>query len=164
MKFAEIAATRLFRLGPVEVEPGDVTEFASRYDDQWFHTDPARAAGGPFEGLIASGWHTCALAMQLVSRQLLADSESFASPGLGYVRWPTPVRPGDRLMLDVMVHEARRSASRKELGIVRWQWTMRNQHGQTVLDLEATSLFTLGGAHPDPGKRLLEQAVAAAFP
>jgi acyl dehydratase len=144
MKFAEIAATGSFVLGPVTVEPDEVVEFASKYDDQWFHTDAARAADGPFEGLISSGWHTCALAMQLVSRHLLAGSESFASPGLSYLRWPHPTRPGDQLTLHIEVREARRSASRPELGIVRWQWDMRNQHGVTVLALEATSMFKLG--------------------
>jgi acyl dehydratase len=131
-------------LGPVTLDSQEVVEFASSYDDQWFHTDPERADEGPFGGLIASGWHTCGLAMRLVSRELLADSESFASPGLSYLRWPHPVRPGDQLMLEVQVLEARRSASRPELGIVRWQWVMRNADGEVVLDLEATSMFQLG--------------------
>jgi acyl dehydratase len=144
MKFAEIAAIGRFKLGPVEVGRAEVLEFASRYDDQWFHTDPERAAAGPFEGLIASGWHTCALAMQLVARALLAESEAFVSPGLGHVRWPHPVRPGDRLILDVEVREARRSASRKSLGIVRWKCTMLNKDQQIVLDLETTTMFRLG--------------------
>src|SRR5713101_1036858 len=87
MKFAEITAGCRFTLGPAKVDRDEVIAFAAQYDDQWFHTDPARAADGPFHGLIASGWHTCALAMQLVSRSILADSESYASPGLSYVRW-----------------------------------------------------------------------------
>lgn len=143
MKFAEIAATGRFLLGPVTLDSDEVVGFASSFDDQWFHTDAGRAAEGPFGGLIASGWHTCCLAMRLVSRELLADSESFASPGLAYLRWPHPVRPGDQLMLELTVLEARRSASRPELGIVRWQWVMRNGDGQAVLDLEATSMFKL---------------------
>jgi acyl dehydratase len=143
MKFAQIAATERFLLGPVTLDSDEVTEFASSFDDQWFHTDAEKAAQGPFGGLIASGWHTCCLAMRLVSRELLADSESFASPGLSYVRWPHPVRPGDQLMLELKVLEARRSASRAELGILRWHWIMRNGDGQVVLDLEATSMFKL---------------------
>lgn len=143
MKFAEIAASERFVLGPVTVDDAEVVAFASSFDDQWFHTDAAAAAQGPFGGLIASGWHTCALAMRLVSREILAGSESFASPGLAYLRWPNPVRPGDRLMLEIRVIDARRSASRPELGIVRWQWVMRNGDGQEVLDLEATSMFRL---------------------
>lgn len=146
MKFAELAAAGRFVLGPVTLDSSEVVDFASSFDDQWFHTDPEAAAHGPFGGLIASGWHTCGLAMRLVSRELLAGSESFASPGLSYLRWPHPVRPGDRLMLEVTVIEARRSASRPELGILRWQWVMRNSDRETVLDLEATSMFKLDHA------------------
>lgn len=148
MKFAEIAASEGFVLGPVTVDDTEVVDFASSFDDQWFHTDPAAAANGPFGGLIASGWHTCALAMRLVSREILAGSESFASPGLAYLRWPHPVRPGDALTLHITVLDARRSASRPELGIVRWQWIMKNGDGQAVLDLEATSMFRLDPAAP----------------
>jgi acyl dehydratase len=146
VKFAELAAAGRFVLGPVTLDSSEVVDFASSFDDQWFHTDPEAAAHGPFGGLIASGWHTCGLAMRLVSRELLAGSESFASPGLSYLRWPHPVRPGDRLMLEVTVIEARRSASRPELGILRWQWVMRNSDRETVLDLEATSMFKLDHA------------------
>lgn len=153
MKFIELAAAGRFVLGPVTLDSTEVVDFASSFDDQWFHTDPEAAAQGPFGGLIASGWHTCGLAMRLVSRELLAGSESFASPGLSYLRWPHPVRPGDRLMLEVTVIEARRSASRPELGILRWQWVMRNGDGEVVLDLEATSMFRLDDAWPGtPGR------------
>jgi acyl dehydratase len=143
MKFAEIAASERFELGPVTLDEQEVVAFASNFDDQWFHTDANAAAQGPFGGLIASGWHTCALAMRLVSRELLEGSESFASPGLAYLRWPNPVRPGDRLTLEVKVIDARQSVSRPELGIVRWQWVMLNEELEIVLDLEATSMFKL---------------------
>jgi acyl dehydratase len=143
LKFADLEVGKRFLLGPLRVEQEEVIDFASRYDDQWFHTDPDAAERGPFQGLIASGWHTCALAMRLVSRDILRGSESFASPGLSHVRWPHPVRPGDELTLEVLVHESRISASRPTLGVVRWQWLMRNGQGALVLDLEATSMFRL---------------------
>lgn len=146
MKFADLEAGRRLVLGPLRVEREELIDFARRYDDQWFHTDPDAAGQGPFQGLIASGWHTCALAMRLVSREILRGSESFASPGLSHVRWPHPVRPGDELTLEVLVHESRISASRPTLGVVRWQWFMRNAQGALVLDLEATSLFRLAVA------------------
>lgn len=143
MKFAELTAGRHLRLGPATVQEADVIDFARRYDNQWFHTDAEAAAEGPFQGLIASGWHTCAIAMSMVSNEVLKGSESYASPGLAHVRWPNPVRPGDSLDLELRVLEQRVSDSKPWLGIVRWQWLMRNQHGREVLDLEATSLFRL---------------------
>jgi acyl dehydratase len=143
MKFADLTIGKRFTLGPVVVDAAEVVAFAGKYDAQWFHTDPVKAEAGPWNGLIASGWHTCAMAMGLVSKGILVDSESYASPGLAYVKWPNPVRPGDALTLDLIVHESRRSSSKPWQGIVRWQWIMRNQHGLDVLELEATSLFKL---------------------
>jgi acyl dehydratase len=84
--------------------------------------------------------------MQLVSRQVLADSESYVSPGLESLRWPNPVRPGDRLTVELTVHEQRISSSKPWLGVVRWQWVMRNQDGAEVLDIVATNLFKIGDA------------------
>ena len=150
MKFAELTAGRRIALGPLAVEEGDVLDFARKYDSQWFHTDPGQAAEGPFQGLIASGWHTCALAMSLVASDVLQGSESYASPGLAYVRWPNPVRPGDSLTLELTVLEQRVSDSRPWLGIVRWQWLMKRQGGAVVLDLEATSMFRLGEERAGP--------------
>jgi acyl dehydratase len=144
MKFAELTEGRRIALGPLVVDESDVLAFAGKYDSQWFHTDPVQAADGPFQGLIASGWHTCALAMSLVASDVLQGSESYASPGLAYVRWPNPVRPGDSLTLELTVLEQRISDSRPWLGIVRWQWLMKRQGGAVVLDLEATSMFRLG--------------------
>ena len=145
MKFAELTVGKRIVLGPHTVDTEEVLAFARRYDDQWFHTDPARAEQGPWDGLIASGWHTCAMAMALVSKNILPDSGSFASPGMNYIKWPHPVRPHDELTLEVIVLEQRVSTSRPDLGVVRWQWLMRNQNGITVLDLEATSFFTIEG-------------------
>jgi acyl dehydratase len=146
MKFKDLKAGKLFTLGPVEVDADELVSFATRYDAQWFHTDPERAQAGPWQGLIASGWHTCAMAMKLVSTEILHDSESFASPGLSYLRWPNPVRAGDVLTLTVRVIEARLAENKPWLGIVRWQWVMHNATGGEVLDLEATSLFRLSGS------------------
>ena len=143
MRYDDFHVGQVIEAGPRVVTEAEILAFARDFDPQWFHTDPAAAARGPFEGLIASGWHTCCLAMRLVADAALHGSESFASPGLAYVKWPHPVRPGDRLRLRAHVLEKRRSDSRRELGILRWQWRMLNQDGREVLELEATSLFRL---------------------
>jgi len=143
MKFAEFHEGQVIEAGPYLVTEAELLQFATAYDPQWFHTDPAAAAEGPFGGLIASGWHTGAIAMRLVTDAALEGSESFASPGLGHVKWPNPVRPGDSLRLVADVIEARRSERRPTLGILRWRWRLFNQREQEVLDLEATSLFKL---------------------
>jgi acyl dehydratase len=146
MKFADLEVGRRIVHGPVRVDADEMIAFARKYDNQWFHTDPMRAESSVWNGLIASGWHTCAIAMSMVAEAILKDSESFASPGLDYVKWPHPVRPNDMLTLNVLVLESRISATRPSLGIVRWQWMLVNQDERTVLDLEAASMFDIGAA------------------
>ena len=143
MKFNEFYAGQQISAGPYEVKLDEVLEFARAYDPQWFHVDKEASANGPFKGLIASGWHTCSIAMRLIVDAALADSETYASPGLNYVKWPQPVRPADRLTLRATVIEVRRSSSSPQLGILRWRWQLHNQHEVEVLDLEATSFFEL---------------------
>ena len=146
MKFAEFHVGQRLQAGPHVVSEPEILQFARAWDPQWFHTEPEAAAGGHFGGLIASGWHTCAIAMRLAVQAALHDSESLASPGLQYVKWPAPVRPGDALTWQAEVLEARRSRGASALGILRWRWQLFNQQGTEVLDLEATSLFK-----PKPG-------------
>ena len=127
----------------MEVTEAEIIEFARKFDPQWFHLDPQRAAEGRWGGLIASGWHTCAMAMRMAVDAALFDSESFGSPGLGQVRWRVPVRPGDLIRLEARVQGTRVSTSRPDLGIVTWVWMVLNQHDEAVLELDATSLFDL---------------------
>ncbi|MFV0677702.1 MaoC family dehydratase [Variovorax sp. tm] len=143
MKFADFHAGQVIEAGPYVLSEAELLQFAQAYDPQWFHVDAQAAAESPFGGLIASGWHTCSIAMKLVVEAALAGSESFASPGLEHVRWPNPVRPGDALRLVADVIEVRRSEKRPTLGILRWRWRLFNQRDLMVLDAEVTSLFKL---------------------
>jgi acyl dehydratase len=143
MKFAEFKVGQVIHAGPYLVNEAEVISFAKAFDPQWFHTDPVAARDGRFGGLVASGWHTCGIAMRLVTDAVLHGSESFASPGLAFLKWQHPVRPGDQLSLRADVLETRVSVSQPTLGILRWRWQMVNQAEVQVLELEATSLFDL---------------------
>lgn len=142
MKFAELQAGTTLEIGAHEVTEREILDFAQRYDPQPFHVDAEAARASRWQGLIASGFHTCALAMSLMVEHVLRDSESIGSPGLDYVKWPHPVRGGDTLRLRVNVLETTHSSSGR-MGVVRWQWLLVNQNDRVVLDLAATSLFTL---------------------
>lgn len=143
MKFREFYAGQVIQSKPYEIHESELLQFAQAYDPQWFHTQKEAAIAGPFNGLIASGWHTCSIAMRLTAEIALHGSESFASPGLDYVRWARPVRPGDKLSLTLTVLDTRRSKKRPTMGILRWRWQLFNQNNEEVLDLEATSMFDL---------------------
>ena len=146
MRFAELTAGRVIHLGPASLTEREIVEFARAYDPQWFHTDAVRAATSQWQGLIASGWQTCGVAMRLMVDHILAGSESFGSPGLAYLKWESPVRAGDALRLTVEVLDQRTAKKNATLGIVRWRWRLANQRSEPVLDLEATSLFDLSRA------------------
>jgi acyl dehydratase len=140
MKFAQIKPGLVIDAGRRTVTEAEIIEFAKRYDPQWFHTDPERAAKSRWNGLISSGWLTCSMAMELAVKNVLADSESIGSPGVEQLKWLNPVRPGDELALRIEALEVRTSRS-GAVGIVKWRWVLTNQAGIPVLDLIATSLF-----------------------
>lgn len=145
MKFNELKVGMVIRHDPVVVTEEEMLAFAKAYDPQWFHVDAQRAKEGRWEGLIGSGWLTCAIAMRMAVDAVLHDSESFGSPGLEKIRWLAPVRPGDALRLEATVDSLRVSSRRDDLGIMRWTWRVFNQDDVQVLELEAASMFDLGG-------------------
>ena len=126
--------------GPATLTEQEIVEFAVRYDPQPFHVDAAAAKESPYGGLIASGWHTTATMMRLLADNFLSPASSLGSPGIDELRWPAPVRPGDRLWLHVEVLEARRSSSKPDRGILRTKAWMTNQDDAKVLELTAVNL------------------------
>jgi len=114
--------------------------FAQRYDPQPMHTDPEFAKASQWGELIASGWLTCSVAMDLVTRAILLGSESIGSPGVDEIRWENPVHVGDELAVKVHVLQSRVSSNGK-YGVVRWRWEMHNQRNVRVLQLTCISLF-----------------------
>jgi acyl dehydratase len=154
MKFAEFKPEMQIECGSHLVTEDEILSFAKKYDPQLFHVDVAQAQAGRWNGLIASGWMTCCIAMDLVVRRVLEGSESFGSPGVEELRWENPVRPGDTLRVSVTVLESRVSSSGRN-GIVRWRWDVHTQRSQRVLTLIATSLFDVAGAARSGGRQEL---------
>ena len=132
--------------GPVAVTETEVIEFGRRFDPQDMHTDPEKAACGPFGGLIASGWHTAALLMRLYATHYLSHVASLASPGLDELRWYKPVRPGDELSIRVRILEANWSRTKPDRGMVRTLVEVFNQSGEVVMSLKAMNILLCRGA------------------
>jgi acyl dehydratase len=65
----------------------------------------------------------------------ITRTDSLGSPGVNEVRWLAPLRPGDDLMLEVDVLEARVSRSRPETGIVMFKSTARNSAGEVLCEM-----------------------------
>jgi len=128
-------------IGSVLVDKDEVIEFATRYDPQPFHVDEQAAKRSIYGGLIASGWHTCAMVMRLMCDAYLLESASLGSPGLENVRWLKPVRPGDTLTAYRTTLETRVSSSRPDRGIVKTLWEVENQKGELVLTMSGVNFF-----------------------
>lgn len=119
----------------------EILAFGRQYDPQPFHTDPAAAQGTAFGGLVASGWHTCAVAMRLMVQNYVGRTVSLGSPGVDNIRWLKPVRPGDTLVYKRIVTETRASMTRKGVGLVKHRYEAVNQAGELVLTMEGWGMF-----------------------
>jgi acyl dehydratase len=127
--------------GSVSVSEAEILAFAKQFDPQPIHVDPGAAAGGPFGGLVASGWHTAVLVMRQLVDHYLPEEASLGSPGLDEMRWPAPVRPGDTLRVRAAVLEARRSLSKPDRGIMKTMIEAENQDGRTVMRATAINFL-----------------------
>jgi acyl dehydratase len=139
--FEDFVVGEEIELGEVEVTEAAIIEFASQYDPQPFHVDPEAATASPFGGLIASGWHTCALYMRLLCDGMILDSSSQGASGMEEVRWLAPVRPGDRLRARYMVVDVARSATKPNRGTVTFRSEMVNQDDVVVLRMMGRGLY-----------------------
>jgi acyl dehydratase len=144
MRFSDFRAGQVIDCGTRSVTEEEIVAFGEQYDPQPFHVARESEAARRWGGLIASGWHTCSLAMELVVKAILVDSDSVGSPGVEAIRWDNPVREGDELHLKVYVIDSHPSSSGR-YGVVKWRWEMRNQRDQPVLELTTTSLFDRAG-------------------
>ena len=128
-------------LGSLTVDREEVLEFAGKYDPQPFHLSDEAAAQSMFGRLAASGWHTCAMVMGLMTRNFLLQSSSLGSPGLEKLKWLRPVYPGDTLTVRQRIVESRPMASRPDVGLVRSVWEAFNQDGEQVLMMDGYGMF-----------------------
>lgn len=134
----DLAEGMRFAAGPLPIEAEDIKGFAARYDPQPFHLDEEAARGSLFGGLAASGWHTAALTMRLLT-EALPFAQGVIGAG-GEIQWPRPTRPGDRLRVECEVLGVQASRSRPADGWVTLRTTTLNQADEAVQVLTARLL------------------------
>lgn len=130
--FEDLAIGQIYRTKSLTVDADAIKAFAASFDPQPFHLDEAKAANTFFGGLAASGWHTAALTMRLLVTEGAPIAGGIIGVGMDELRWPRPVRPGDRLRLESEVLETRVSRSRPEQGLVKMRTTTLNQDDEPV--------------------------------
>ena len=139
--FEDYIPGAVLEYGAIPLSEAEIIAFATQFDPQYFHTDPAAAKVGPYGGLIASGWHTAAVMMRLIVDHYLPQTASLGSPGIDEIRWTKPVRPGDSLSLRISVLETKRSTSKPDRGMVRALIEVLNQNQECVMTMKGMNLM-----------------------
>lgn len=139
--FEDFEAGEVVEIGSIKVTKAEMIAFAEAFDPQPFHVSEEEAKDSIFGGLIASGWHTCAIFMRLYVDNFLTGTISLGSPGVDLIRWLKPVFPDDTLSGRVTVLEKNPSSNRQGLGILKIEGEMRNQDDEVVMRLEGTGFF-----------------------
>ncbi|MGB8338085.1 MAG: MaoC family dehydratase [Burkholderiales bacterium] len=123
------------------VTKDEIIAFAEAFDPQPFHIDEAAAKASFYGGIIASGWHTCAMVMRMMVDSYLGEAASLGSPGIDNLKWIKPVRPGDTIRLVRTTLEARASESKPDVGLIKNHWQVYNQHDELVMSMEGWGMF-----------------------
>lgn len=98
-----------------EMTEAGIIEFASNFDPQPFHTDPEAAKDTFFKGLSASGWHTAAVTMRLLT-ETLPIAGGLIGGRIEGLQWLQPVRPGDILRVVCTITSVRPSQTKPDAG------------------------------------------------
>lgn len=128
----DLVIDKAIPLGRKLVTKEEIIAWGRAFDPQPMHVDEEAAKATLVGGLCASGWHTCAMAMRMVSEAMLNRVASLGSPGIDEVRWMVPVRPGDELRAVYTVKQKRDLASRPDVGICKVLVELLNQKDETV--------------------------------
>jgi acyl dehydratase len=129
--FEDLVLGMRFRSGDRAVTAEEIKRFAAEYDPQPYHLDEEAAKATPLKGLAASGWHTAAIVMRLMTEVRPFGPHPLLGLGVDGLRWLAPVRPGDVLHLDGELIELVPTPA-KPYGVAKIRWTALNQRGEAV--------------------------------
>jgi acyl dehydratase len=118
----------------------ELLEFATRYDPQYFHADPAAAAGSIFGEIVASGIHGAAIWRRL-DHEISSDIRWICGIAWEEVRWPNPIRAGDELRARSEMLAKRPSRSDPTRGVVECRYSLLNQTNQTAFTCRSINLI-----------------------
>jgi acyl dehydratase len=147
--YEDFSVGEVVEAGPHLVTAEDIKSFAARFDPQPMHLDGSAAQNTLVDGLYASGMHTVCIHMRLLVDGFLRNTMGMGSPGVEEVRYLAPVRAGDSLTLRLKVTNLRASASRPDIGFLRFRSEILNQSGTPVMSMVSTLMFARRDAAKD---------------
>ena len=143
MWFEEVVVGDKSVLGTHVFSEDEIVRFARKYDPQPIHIDPEAAKKSLYGGIIASGWHTTAMWMQLAVKSRMNEAaqdgkmRTGVSPGFENLRWLKPVRPGTALTYTMEAVEKVDLKSRPEFGLVKSLCEARDGSGELFMSFVA---------------------------
>jgi acyl dehydratase len=138
--FEDIPVGEFHVFGSHTFSEKEIVEFGRRYAPNVFHMDPEKALGSIHRGLIASGWHLCAVWMRMMvdyMERFAAGVQDGRRNGAGMevteLQWLKPVRPGHTLTYTYEIIEKPDKVIRGKWGIIRSRNEAFNQYGDLVM-------------------------------
>lgn len=136
-----------FKLGDVYTTPRitvtetHVVNWAGLTGDFYpLHMDRVYAEATQFGERLVHGPMIFALAVGLVAQSGIGADAVIAWLGANNMCMKAPVRMGDTITVVVQVKEQKRTRDPKR-GVQTWLYTVRNQHGEDVMDFDYTMMF-----------------------
>ena len=121
------------------VSESEIVDFARLYDPQYFHADPIAARDSRFGAVIASGIQVMAIWRRL-DHEIARDIAWICGIAWDDVRWQVALRPGDTVRAEARCLDKRVSQSDPSRGVVRFDYRLVNQRGETVWSCVSTNL------------------------
>jgi acyl dehydratase len=121
----------------------DMVQYANRYDPWPIHVDEQAAQESPFRGLTASSGYSIGLWYSSANRGIWNHPERPVAMISGIdmrVRYPNPLRPGDRVRSNLVIN-TKRLSSKPGRGVVGGTTNLVNQDGNVVIAGEAVWLI-----------------------
>jgi acyl dehydratase len=143
--YEELEVGALYRHSPGRtVSEADNVLFSTlTMNPQALHLDAAWAESQPFGQRLVNSLFTLSTLVGLSVAQL-TQGTIVANLGFSDITFPKPVFHGDTLYAETVVLEKRLSASRPGSGIVTFEHTARNQHGEVVALAKRSTLVLTG--------------------
>ncbi len=124
----------------IAMDRDSITAFARQFDLHPAHLSEETAASSMFGVFCASGWHTGAVTMRLIS-ETMPIARGGMGAGVEELRWLRPVQAGDALRIEIEILAARISRSRPGAGVVTYRCATLNQRDEPVQRFTTTVLF-----------------------
>ena len=139
--FEDFSVGQVVEYGPRRVSREEIIAFAAQFDPQPMHLDEEAARHSMLGGLAASGWHTCALMMRMITDGFLLEAASMGAPGIDEVKWLRPMRPGDVLTVRGTVQSVRASQTKLDRGFVGFLYEVFNERDERLMTLTCPQML-----------------------